>query len=135
MNESTATRAINNHLKGIAPTAVVWKVSDRFNAGRPDCHYLLVAPAYVEYKFERVEKLPGRHTPSLSPLQKQELERLHALHPNSTRVIVCFAIGKKLTFVEYASPEQWLNSTPLNELQHFTSYAEVAKHLLSLISH
>lgn len=133
MNEATFTRNANKRLKAAKPGMVVWKVSDRFNSGRPDCHYLNNKPLYVEYKFEKCEKLPGRHTPALSALQRAELSALYARQPNQTRVIVAFHVGGKVfQCLEYTSPQEWENSTPLTQLRMFTGYDALVQRLIFL---
>ena len=133
MNESTATRNVNKRVMDAESSAVVWKISDRFNAGRPDCHYLLDNPLYIEYKFVRAEKLPTRHTPALSPLQARELKALFDIQPDAVRVVVIFQIKKDLVFVEYTSPAEWENSSPIAGLQQHYGYNQIVNRILSII--
>jgi hypothetical protein len=135
VNEAYFTRQINQRVSAADPAVVVWKISDRFNAGRPDCHYLKNDVLYVEYKFARTATLPTRHTPTLSPIQTQELKGLYAVRPKSVRVIVGFALkaSRDLVFVEFSSPDEWENSTPLAGLPTYTGYTPVVQRILSFV--
>lgn len=134
MNESLATRNVNKRVETTDGEVIVWKVSDRYNAGRPDCHYLKQRPVYIEYKFVRAAKLPSRHTPALSGLQQRELRALHKQQPNTTRVIVIFQVQRDLIFVEYEHPDQWESSVPLVDLQHHCGYTQMVQRIIELVS-
>lgn len=134
MNESTFTRAVNKRLTGADASVVAWKISDRFNAGRPDCEYIKHSTLYAEYKLEKVTKLPTRHTPALSELQKRELRRLYAVQPQNVRVFVAFIAGRVSTIAEYTTPAEWENSTPLDRLQLHEGQQRLVDRILFLIS-
>lgn len=80
----------------------VWKVTDDFAAGVPDCIYLnrvrfQASPLFIEYKY--LKELPKRNTTIIVPKwhSAEQQSWINELHEsgNSTLVIIAFGEGAK----------------------------------------
>jgi hypothetical protein len=76
MNESKFTTKFN---KGLPEDIHIWKISDRFSKGVPDCYYSgSSGDLWIEYKYEKnglaKQKKRAEYYPNLSMLQKIWLE-------------------------------------------------------------
>jgi len=103
LNESGFTSAVNKKL----PSEIyVWKVSDRFSAGVPDCYYSSAKKdMWIEYKYYP-KGLPKNVTPNLSELQKRWL---NARYDEGRTVFV--VVGSPTDCLIYEDKE-WMGPKP-----------------------
>lgn len=132
MNESGFTSQVNSTLRDRDSRVLVWKNNDRLAAGRPDVTYIGANNVFAEYKLVKANRLPSRHKPALSELQRQTMNALARLG-QVARVFVAFQLPKReWCIVEYKQQEEWEQSTPLNELTCYKSRADLVDAILLL---
>jgi len=92
MIESGFTSAVNDLVRQLAPEVRIWKISDRFTRGIPDCRYSGPGGSlFIEFKWRK--SLPRTAiTPALRLNQQLWLE---AEHQFNTRVAVVIGTPKQ----------------------------------------
>lgn len=109
MIESGFTTAVN---KKLPKHIYIWKVSDKFTGGVPDCYYSSnVRDIWIEFKY--LKKLPKKVLPALRPLQKKWLNERHDQGRN--------------VFVVVGSPEGCLIYKDKEWLEHKSSSLAVTR--------
>jgi hypothetical protein len=124
MNEAGFTRAVNDLVKRISPEVRVWKISDRFTRGVPDCRYSgPTGSLFVEYKWSKT--LARNAKPALRTNQQLWLE---AEHNYGTHVAVVLGTPEKCLIFDQLA---WKNPS---SAEHAVSRREVAEWIAQICS-
>jgi len=124
MTEPGFTRAVNDLVKRLAPEIRIWKISDRFTRGVPDCRYSgPEGSLFIEFKWRK--SLP--RTAIVPELRLNQQLWLEAEHQYGTHVAVVIGTPKQCLIFDGL---QW--KTP-RTAEHAITRQEVAAWIVSQV--